>query len=322
MKRQELDAALQRGSLPNAVMFYGESHFLIDRYIQQIAKVPDANIIRFYHDEYDFESARSHLSQGSLFGDRNVLVVKNEKKVPKKELDTLLGLCRKNPDNLFLYGYYGSDYKTFFKAFDKKSGGVAIRLFNPFFNEAKAIVMQEAQKLGVAIDQNAAFHLLSTQNNDLALACNELEKLHILNRPIGAKEIDDLVFGLAEVKVEQFINKLLKKQDFKADLHHLIESGEEEIRILTSLSGFITQLYLFYVYIKLHGAANSAEILGYKLPAFIEKERTQLCIKFKQPTYEAMLTLLLDTELKMKASGGLDKNAILMAALLRLQTLV
>ena len=322
MKRQELDKAIEQGSLPNAMMFYGESHFLIDRYIKRVSTLPDANVLSFYHDEYDFNSAKAHLSQGSLFGDRNVLIIKNEKKVPKKDLDILIELCKKNPDNLFIYGYYGSDYKGSDKAFDKKSGGVAVRFFNPFFGEAKSIVMQEAAALGLQLDQNAAFHLLDTQNSDLALACNELEKLRILDKPIGVKEIDDLVYGLAEVKVEQLINKLLQKKEFKADLQHLIESGEDEIRILTALSGFITQLYLFYAYIKIHGSANSADILGYKLPGYIEKERTQLCIRFKQPTYMAMLNLLLDAELKMKSSGHLDKNAILVATLLRLQALL
>ncbi len=322
MKRQELDRAIEQNSLPNAVMFYGESHFLIDRYIKRVASIPDANFLSFYHDEYHFASAKTHLSQGSLFGDRNVLVIKNEKKLPKAELDTLLEFCRKNPDNLFVYGYYGSDYKTSHKAFDKKSGGVAVRFFAPFFGEAKAIVMQEASALGVRLDQNAAFRLLEAQNNDLSLACNELEKLRILDRPVGVREIDELVHGLGEVKVEQLINKLLQKKEFREDLQHLIESGEDEIRILTALSGFITQLYLFYAYIKIHGSADSAQILGYRLPGYVEKERTQLCIRFKQPTYTAMLNLLLDAELSMKSSGHIDKNAILVATLLRLQSMI
>ena len=322
MKRPDLDKAVQSGTLPNALMLYGDSHFLIDRYIKIIADIPDANVLSFYHDAYDFTGAKSHISQGSLFGGRNVLIVKNEKKLPKKDLDILLELCRKNPDNLFLYGYYGSDFKTSQKAFDKQSGGVAVRLFTPFFGEAKSILMQEAAALGLQLDQNAAFHLLETQNNDLALACNELEKLRILDRPVGVKEIDDLVYGMAEVKVDQFINRILEKKDFRKDLQQLLESGEDEIRILTALSGFVTQLYLFYAYIKIHGAANSAEILGYRLPGYVEKERTQLCIRFKQPAYTAMLNLLLDAELKMKASGAPDKNAILVATLLRLQTLL
>ena len=190
------------------------------------------------------------------------------------------------------------------------------------FNEAKTILLQEAGRMGIQMDQNAAYHLLDTQNNDLGLAYNELSKFQILDRPITSKEVDDLVFGLAEIKVDQLIEKLLKKEEFREDLQRLLERGADEIRILTALSTFVTQLYLFYIYIKIHGIADSAAILGYKLPAFIEKERTQLCIRFKQQTYSAMLNLLLDAELKIKSTGAVDKNAILLSTLLHLQRII
>ena len=323
MKRQELEKLINEGRAPNAVMLFGESHFLIDRFVRMLSSIPDANILNLYHNEYNFNSAKAHLSQGSLFGDRNILIIKNEKKVPKKDLDTLLEFCKKNPDNIFIYAYYGSDFKkSSTAAFSAKSGGVAIRLFAPFFNEAKSILLQEAARMGIRMDQNAAYHLLDTQNNDLGLAYNELNKLQILDRPITSKEIDDLVFGMAEVKVDQLINKLLKKEEFRDDLQRILESGEDEIRIITALSSFVTQLYLFYAYIKIHGAANSIDILGFKLPPFVEKERTQLCIRFKQQTYTAMLNLLLDAELEMKSAGSVDKNAILIATLIHLQRLL
>ncbi len=322
MKRQELDAKINNGALPNAMMFFGDSHFLIDRYARQLSRIEDANVLTFYHDEYDFNAAKAHLSQGSLFGDRNVLVIKNEKKVPKKELDLLIEFCKKNPDNIFVYAYYGSDFKTSNKAFTPKAGGDSVRLFNPFFNEAKNIILQEAQALGIRMDHNTAAHLLLAQNNDLGLACNELEKLRILDHPVTSTDVDNLVFGLAEVKLDQLIGNLLQKKEFRSDLQRILESGEDEIRILTAISGFVTQLYLFYAYIKMHGVPNSAEVLGYKLPAYIEKERAQLAIRFKQHTYTELINLLLDAELTMKSSGSVDKHAILLSTLIRLQSIL
>ncbi len=322
MKRQELDALIQSGKPPNAVMFYGDSHFLIDRYTRLIANVEDANTLSMYHNEYDFAAAKAHLSQASLFGGQNVLVIKSEKKVPKKDLDALLAFCQKNPDNVFIYAYYGTDFKKpTTAAFSAKSGGVAIRFFTPFAGEAKNIIMQEATSMRIQLDQHAAFHLLELQNQDLALACNELQKFTIFDRPVSIKDIDALVHGMGEVKIDQLVHRVLRKEDFLTDLQRVLESGEDEIRILTSISTFVTQLYLFYAYIKLHGAANSIEILGYRLPPSVEKERTQLCIRFKQATYTQMLTLLMQSELKMKSSGALDKNALLISTLIRLQNL-
>ena len=82
-------------------------------YTRMLSNIEDSSIINFYHDEYNFQSAKAHLSQASLFGDRNILIIKSEKKVPKKDLDVLIELCEKNPDNVFIYAYYGSDHKTY-----------------------------------------------------------------------------------------------------------------------------------------------------------------------------------------------------------------
>ena len=322
MYRKELDNLLRSGRGVPAAMFYGDSHFLIDYYVKILSNIPDANILSLYHDEYDFNSAKAHLSQGSLFGDQNVLIIKNEKKVPKRDLDILLSLVQKNPDNTFIYGYYGPDMKTSAKAFNKKSGGIEVRMFPPFASEAKKMLLQEAQRLGIQLDGYCATHLIDSQNGDLGLAFNELTKLQILARPITNKDIDILVYGVGEVKKDQFINHLLAKQEFKHDLQQILEQGEDEIRILTSLSTHMSQLYLFYAHIKMNGVADSRAILGYKLPANLEKDRAQQSIRLKQQQYDLILNLLLDNELKMKSSGGMDKGALLLATLIKLQSML
>ena len=320
MYRKELDNLIRGGNKISAIMLYGESHFLIDHYLKIFSNIPDANILSLYHDEYDFNAAKAHLSQGSLFGDQNLLIIKNEKKVPKRELDILLELVKKNPDNTFLYAYYGSDMKTSNKAFNKKSGGLEVRMFPPYAGEAKNMLLQEATRLEIQLDSYAATHLIDSQNGDLGLAFNELSKLKILGRPISSKDIDALVYGVGEVKVDQFINHLLAKKDFREELQHILESGEDEIRIITAISSFVTQLYLFYAHIKIHGMADSRAVLGYKLPKPIEQERAQQSIRLKQHQYDAILNLLLENELKMKSSGKMDKSVLLLATLIKLQS--
>jgi len=208
MNRQDLDRHLQNNSAPRAMALFGESHFLIDRYAHKLARIEGASVLSLYHDEYDFNVAKAHLSQGSLFGDQNLLIVKHEKKLPKAELDTLVALVGKNEDNTFIYCYMGEDVKGADTAFKGAHTG-SVRFFNPYANEAKAIVLQEAKEIGLQLDPPAAFHLLEMQNNDLSLACNELSKLLILNKPITIKEVDEQVFGLSEIKIDQFITCLL-----------------------------------------------------------------------------------------------------------------
>jgi len=120
MYKSELDKHMQNNSLSNSFIFFGESGFFIDMYTKVVTNIEDASVLTFYYDEYDFNSAKAHLSQGSLFGDRNVLIIKSEKKVDKKQLEVLIEFCEKNPDNIFVYAYYGSDHKSYARDFQKQ----------------------------------------------------------------------------------------------------------------------------------------------------------------------------------------------------------
>lgn len=321
MTRQDLDRHLQNKTTPRAMVLFGESHFFIDRYATALARIEGASVLSMYHDEYDFPTAKAHLSQGSLFGDQNLLIVKHEKKLPKAELDTFVELTGKNPDNTFIYCYMGEDVKSVDTAFKGAHAG-SVRFYSPFASEARAILLQEAQRAGVQLENQAALHLLDMHNNDLSLACNELGKLSILNKPITAKDIDEHVYGLSEIKLDAFITQVIEKKEFLPSLRHLLESGVAEVYILTSLSKFLTELYLFNTSIKIHGVADSALVLGYKLPGFIEKERAALSIKISSDGYKKALNLLLDTELKMKSTGSPDQESLLLAALLKLQSIL
>ncbi len=322
MKRHELDTAIRNNSISNAVMLYGESHFLIDYYQKKLTHFNDANILSLYYDEYQSTLAKQHLSQGSLFADKNVLLIKSEKKIPKADLDVLLELCKKNPDNYFIYSYLGTDFKTSHKAFNKKSGAQAIRLFNPYEKEAKNIIMQEAKALGISIDFYGVSYLYETQNYDLSLTCNELQKLRLLDKAVTIKDIDELVHGLGEVKIDKLLKELLQKSDFKPSLQHILESGEDEIRVLTSISSYLSQLYLFNCQIKINGFTDSSKILGYKLPKFIEEERSSISIHLPNRAYRLGLKLLLKCELQMKSDSNHDKKSLLLSTLLRFQSIL
>jgi DNA polymerase-3 subunit delta len=241
MYKNELDNAIRNGKISNSFVFFGESIYLIDMYLKMLTNIEDSSELTFYHDEYNFSTAKAHLSQASLFGDRNILTIKNQKKIPKKELDILIQLCEKNSDNVFAYAYYGNDHKTYNnkKAFAKYST-MAVRFFNPKEHEAQALVMRVANEKGVRIDKYTLSHLLNVHNGDVALSCNEMEKLRVYDREITSKDIDNLVYGLAEISIDDFIKKLLAKKTFSHDLQNLLEHGEDEIQILTAVTSFIT----------------------------------------------------------------------------------
>ena len=195
---------------------------------------------------------------------------------------------------------------------------MCVRFFHPNHTEALATVAQIAREKNVAIDKEGINHLLNIHSGDIALSCNEIEKLRIYDKPITTKDIDAIIFGLAEISIDDFIKKVLGKKDFKNDLESLLGHGEDEIRILTALTSYLTQLYMFNIYIRLNGAPNAIEILGYNAPKFVIDEKAAASIKIKPPLYYKLHELLLEAELRMKSSH-VDKNAILLSALLRVQ---
>lgn len=320
MYKNEFDKHIQNNSVSNSFVFFGESNFLIDMYTKKLTNIEDASLLQFYHDEYDFNSAKAHLSQASLFGGQNVLILKSEKKVPKKDLDIFIDYCEKNPDNIFVYAYYGSDHKTYTKAFSKKST-MSIRFFHPNQGESIFTISEVARDKRVNIDNYTIIHLLGIHNGDIALACNEIDKFRVYDRAITTKDVDNLVFGLAEVNIDDFIKNILNKKDFKLALQNILEHGEDEIRVVTAISSYITQLYMFNIYIRVNGAPNAIEILGYPAPKFVVDEKASLSLKFKPTTYYKLHELLLDSELKMKSSN-VDKSAILLSTLIRVQQLL
>ena len=322
MYKNELDTHIRNKSISNSFIFFGESSFLIDMYTKMLTNIEDANRLNFYYDEYDFPLAKAHLSQGSLFGDRNILIIKSEKKVPKKELEILFEFCEKNPDNIFVYAYYGSDHKTYNnkKAF-AKSKTMSVRFFHPKDYEAQNIILNIAQEKSVNIDKYTVAHLLGIHNGDVALAVNEIDKFAIYDRAITTKDVENLVSGLGEVNLEDFMKKILQKKDFRDDLQTILEHGEDEIRLLTAFTAYMTQLYMFNIYIRVNGAPNALDILGYPAPKFVVEEKSQLSLKFKPKTYLKLHELLLESELKMK-SLHIDKSAILLSTLIRVQKLL
>ncbi len=322
MYQREFDQRLSQ-ALPHAVLLYGDNDYMIDHYLDLYKTRLDAaeSTLALYHDEYSFDQARNYLSQSSLFGGTNLLLIRRDKKIPKKELDTLVELANKNEDNYFLYAYEGSssDARSLQASFSDKKGGVWVRFFEPNVRDGIAVLTQKAQTLGVDIDHYALTHLLTLLNNNLALCAKELEKLAILGRKIDSRDIDRLVYSTAPLAIEQLLIDLFAKKPVTDTLAKLLDLGEDEYSILRATQFFVNQIFLFHAYIRLHGTPDSKEILGYKLPRQIEEQKAALALRVKTASLLKIYEHLLETELSLKRPGSIDKESLLYGALIRLQ---
>lgn len=322
MYQREFDQKLKQ-ALPKAVLLYGENDYLIDHYIDLYVNKTDAkeSMLTLYHDEWNFEQAKNFLSQTSLFGGTNLVVVKHDKKIPKKELDLLIELANKSADNYFLYAYMGSDKdaKSMQSSFNEKNGGVWVRFFEPNIRDGIAMLQQKAQKIHLDIDHYALQHLMLLLNNNLGLCANELDKLAILGMKVTSKDIDRLVYSTAPLATEQLLIDLFNKKPITATITKLLELGEDEASLLRSTQYFVNQIFLFHAYIKLHGHVDSAAILGYKLPKHIEEQKAQLALRVKSAALLKIFEHLLESEILIKQASATQKEVLVYSMLIKLQ---
>ena len=322
MYQREFDQKVKQ-AFPKAVLFYGENDYLVDFYIDTYIKKTDAkeSMLSLYHDEWNFEQAKNFLSQTSLFGGTNLVVVKHDKKIPKKELDILIELANKSEDNYFLYGYSGAakDAKSMQAAFTEKKGGVWVRFFEPNIRDGIAMLQQKAQRIQLDIDHYALQHLMLILNNNLALCANELDKLAILDMKVTSKDIDRLVYSTAPLATEQLLIDLFNKKPITATITKLLDLGEDEASLLRSTQYFVNQIFLFHAYIKLHGHVDSAAILGYKLPKQIEEQKAQLALRVKSAALLKIFEHLLESEILIKKAPATQKEVLVYSMLIKLQ---
>ena len=326
MYKNHLDVAIRNNTLPKSLLLYGEE-FFTNHYAKVIMpKIGDKdNVLSFYFDEYHYESAKNFISQPSLFGDVNILHIRGDKRVPKKELDVLVGFCQKTATSHLIYQFSGEDRvaKELTKSFSKKKNADFVRFFKPNMGEAMAVLKSYANRLKLDMDTYAMQHLFLLQNEDLSLSVNELSKLSLLDKKIEVADIDRHVYGMGEMPMDEFIKQLLEKEDITDQIQKILDSGShDEVKIINALQTYMVQLFMFHTYIKVHGRYDVLEILGFPLPPNLVQLRTTQCIKINLATYQKILKHLLESEHALKKMANIDKNSYMFSVLIKLQGLL
>jgi len=315
---------LLRTTPPKAMLFFGDNDYQVANYLQHYINITKAadSMLTLYFDEYSFEKAKAYLSQSSLFGGTNLLIIKREKKIPKKELDVLVELVRKNSESFLLFHYQGSvsNAKSLQNSFTPKKGANWLRLFEPNARESIEMLQKKAKNIGLDIDYFALQHLLLVLNNNLALCANELNKLALLEGKVTSKEIDRLVYSTAPMATEQLLIELFQKKPIIETISKLLDVGEDEFSILRSTQFFVNQIFLFHAYMKLNGHIDSKAILGYKLPKPIEEQKANLALRVKSPALLKIFEYLLEIELEMKKAPPANRELLLYGAFIKLQS--
>jgi DNA polymerase-3 subunit delta len=325
MYKSEFDKRFASGNLPKSIFLFGDCEYLTNYYCDKLIEFHDNKeaFLKLYFDEYDFDVAKKHISQSSLFCDTNILLIKHSKLLKADEVKKLISIAHKKSSSFFIYQLIGNEPKSrdYSRYFNKNSSADFVRFFKPNFAEAINILTQRANELNIKISSQNLQHLYLLQNENLLLCMNELEKFTLKNDEITNQDIESMSYGLGHSTNEQIIEAFLSKKSIKEKLIHLLESSpNEEVSLLNNLQNHIYQLFLFRSYISIHQSVDSVEILGYRLPPLLQKQRVEQANRLTLEKFGELLRGLSNIEYELKTNNQLDKSAYLISSLIKLQT--
>lgn len=336
MYKRELDTKLANKTEIRAILLYGEEPFLVGYYGEKIARSileKGCEKNSFYFNAFDFQSALSCFSQGSLFGDEALVWIKIDKKIPKKQLDSLIQTLTKNGSGYCILEFYQAENKSAseymadaramtssFSPSLSKFGIFEARFFIPNLNEAMMILKEYAQELKIQISDFNLRKILEIQNFDLGLSIAELRKYAIFDQEINAEIIEGLGFSLGSVKLEEILESLLLKKPFFDKLSHFLEQGFEEVPLINEIQKYFFVLFLFSSHIRIYGEASSQEVLGYKLPPALLEQKKRFAILLKESQYESIFYIL--NAWREDSLKGANKNNGFLSALMKIQAIL
>ncbi|MEO1927553.1 MAG: DNA polymerase III subunit delta [Nautiliaceae bacterium] len=288
MYKKEFD---KLSSLPNYLLFYGDNFYLQEYENKILDRFKSENVLKLYYDEYDFETAKTHLRESSLFGGKNILIIKHNKIPP--QIDNLITYAKGN-SYLFFF-YYGNKKIEAFK-------NNFVRFFEPTLRDVVEMINFYSNKYNVEITQEAKLYMANLI--EASFIQKEIEKLSLYSSKITLEDVKELVFCYKEESFEELFVLILNGKDFYEKLNSFLEVNDFR-RIIPALIRYIRDLYTYHLYIKTTGNSSLEGLLGYKLPLHIQNQRVSLAIKLKEKDYFELLNYLLKKELEIRNS----KNA-------------
>lgn len=335
MYKKELDTKLAKGAEIRSILLYGEAMFLIGYYGQKIAQKileKDCEKNSFYFGEFDFQNALSCFSQGSLFGNEALVWIKTDKKIPKKQLDSLIKALLQNGGYLIVEFYqaenksageYAADARAMSASFPSslaKESVFEVRFFAPNLGEAMMILKESAQNLKVQISDFNLRQILEQQNFDLGLSLAELRKYAIFDQEINSEIVEGLGFSLGSVKLEEILESLLLKKPYFDKLSQFLEQGFEEVPLINEIQKYFFVLFLFSSHIRIYGEASSQDVLGYKLPPQLLEQKKHFAILIKESQYESIFYIL--NAWREDSLKGINKGNGFLSALMKIQAIL
>lgn len=278
MYKKDFDLLLRK-KIPQLVFLYGESTFYIDFYINKILlSFSSSALYRFYFSEFNLVETLDILSSRSLFGDKTVVVLKLDSKFSKRESGELIQALENNPLNHLIVGFYPSDMELFSQYIQdaramsyllKSPIGVEVRFFHPTLSESLSLLRDRCKALNLQCTDDALNFLFELQNQNLGIACSELDKLATYSNHLTLEDLQRFSFGFGSMSFAKFLEIFFQSNDFLLCYERMMEEGFESIELLRGFERHFSILFLFFTYMKVYNKWNVREILGYIPPQHV-----------------------------------------------------
>lgn len=294
----------------NLFLFYGEDTYSLLQRIRlwrdEFAKKHgDTNLEILNGDEINANYLNQAIETVPFLGEKRLIIAKDFLKEGNgDEQKKFLAHLKEIPETCVLvFMENGSPDKrtALFKKLKKE--GQTVEFPTPEGYELTEWIRKEVQKLGSAIDDDAASYLGSIIGGNLWALSNEIKKLssYCEKRPITLTEIELLVNANLHHTIFQLTDALGQKnaQTSLNLLHNLIESGEELSRIFFMI---IRQFRLTIQIkdLKEHGMRETEIITKLKLHPFVVRNTLKQCANFDMKRLKEIYAQLLEIDTAVK----------------------
>ena len=323
MYKREFDSLIASKKAPNFFLIRGNDEFLNAFCAKQLINLWNSeNVLEQYFEEYNFNEAMSFL-EPSLFSDKNIIYIKNDKTTSTKEIKEIIEKCKKDENNYVLYEIYECGNRLnndFLKAF----GTNFLRVFKPNSqNEALQILTQISQILKLFSNSIALLEIYKIHNENLSLCVAELKKFKSLNLELNLENVKENVFGLSEVSFEDLFEKIINLKDFRDDFFTYTQSGSyNESELIGYFYSSIFRIFSIHTFVKINGKIDFKEVLGYLPPMQIQNNLKTLALQFSTEKFKEMFISLNKTEYSLKTKTNINKTYLLLSGLLEFQRIL
>jgi len=225
------------------IFIYGEDSFRSKRKLKDLRKkylqkYGDINI-SVYEDDFQIDKIKNDISSLPFLADKRLIIFKNLLKTKDKNLkDIILAELEKNTDDIVLVFYEAGlpdKRESLYKKLSKEKFKEEFPLLDP--GSLLRWMKKEVEEKGGSISHSALSILASFVGNDLWQMEQELNKLLSFTKNIDEDAVKELIKKEAKGNIFDLVDAV-GKRDYKTSalkLHELLESGENEILILTML---------------------------------------------------------------------------------------